>query len=123
MTELRTAIMMAIAASGRRILFAQVDERDAINLRQRFYRYCKRVRQDPQDPLNLLVDNLRFTIDSNGVIIKYEEPQLSLIEGDRENGQCKDTGTNGASVDNDDSSRESGGQPRRDSGPANGGSS
>lgn len=81
MNELRSVFMRAIGAPNQKILLAFRKERDAVNLRQRLYRYRDKIRSDPSDALNLLVDKLHFELSDKGVLIKFETAsEFKIIE-------------------------------------------
>lgn len=52
----------------------------ANNLRQRFYRYRDKVREDASDEFNLLVDYLHFELQGRELVISYNNPNEKLLE-------------------------------------------
>ena len=52
----------------------------ADNVRQRLYRFRNKVRKDSNDPLNLLVDNIRFEQRWTKLILTYSQPNKEILQ-------------------------------------------
>jgi len=73
-------IVFIKAFAGEVVSIPRESLRDANNLRQRFYRYRDKVREDATDEFNLLVDHLIFELGSKSLTIKYHNPNAEILE-------------------------------------------
>lgn len=77
MMEIRR-IFQSACADGEVVLTC-INEREANNLRQRFYRYRDKIRGQ-SDPLSLVVDYIHFELSGNMLTVAYREPLEHIRE-------------------------------------------
>ena len=74
------SVIMQEAVRTKKVVVPCESYNAANSLRQRFYRHRDKIRQDVNDPLNLVIDSIHFAVDDRKLVITYDDTEEKLLE-------------------------------------------